>query len=220
VGIGAAGSGEAAARAPTAAPPVAAATASPNWWAYRSAVAGQRLQGLGHHRGRRGVQPRRRLVEDQDRGVPDERAGDGQPLPLPSGQGRGPLAEDGVVAIGHGRDEVVGGRLLGRGDDVLGRRPLAAVGDVLRHGAAQQQRLLQHHADLLPQGVEGELPDVQAVDEDGARVRVVQPRQELGDRALARAAVSDERHGLAGGDPEAHGFQRQPPPPLVRAVGR
>ena len=72
----------------------------------------------------------------------------GQPLALPPGQRRGPLAEDGVVAVGQGHDEVVGGRLLRRGDDVLGRGALPAVGDVLGDGAAEQDRLLQHHADL------------------------------------------------------------------------
>ena len=72
----------------------------------------------------------------------------GQALSLTAGQCGGALAQDAVVALGHGHDEIVGGGLLGRGDDVLECGPLAAVGDVLGDRAAEQERLLQHHAHL------------------------------------------------------------------------
>ena len=39
---------------------------------------------------------------------------------------------------------------------------------------------------------------VVAVDRDGARLRVVEAREQLDDRRLAGAGVADERHGLAG----------------------
>src|SRR5262252_2252091 len=54
------------------------------------------------------VDPGQRLVEDEDGGVPDQRPRDGDALPLPSGQRRAALADDGVVAELEVGDEVVG----------------------------------------------------------------------------------------------------------------
>ena len=48
--------------------------------------------------GRLGVQAGGRLVEDQQRGAPDEGPGDRESLPLAAGQGRAALAERGLVA--------------------------------------------------------------------------------------------------------------------------
>ena len=64
----------------------------------------------------RGVDRRRGVVEHQDPRVGEERPGQGDALALAARQGEAPLADDGVVAVGQARDELVG---LGR----RGRRP-------------------------------------------------------------------------------------------------
>ena len=56
-----------------------------------------------------------RVVEDEDRRVGQQGAGDRDPLALASGQVVAALADDGVVAIGQVVDELVGvGRSCGR----------------------------------------------------------------------------------------------------------
>lgn len=48
-----------------------------------------------------------RLVEDEDRRVAEDRAGQGDPLRLAAGEGAAGGAEDGVVAVGERVDELV-----------------------------------------------------------------------------------------------------------------
>lgn len=69
---------------------------------------GQPAQGTDQVGDRRVVQRRRRLVEDQDRGVAQQRAGDAEPLPLAAGQFQPAVGEDGVVAVRESADEAVG----------------------------------------------------------------------------------------------------------------
>jgi hypothetical protein len=61
-----------------------------------------------------GVERAGGLVEQQDRGVLQEGAGDGDALALAARQARPGLADDGVVALGQVQDEIVGGRLARR----------------------------------------------------------------------------------------------------------
>ena len=58
---------------------------------------------------------------------------------------------------------------LRRLDDLVHRRVEPAVADVLGDRAGEQQRLLEHDADLVAQRVELELADVDAVDAGSAR---------------------------------------------------
>ena len=68
---------------------------------------------------RLGIEGRGRLVEDQDRRVLEQRAGDRQPLPLAAGQPLSALADRRLVAFGLRGNEVmrVGGAR--RGLDLL-----------------------------------------------------------------------------------------------------
>ena len=59
----------------------------------------QPIDGLLHQPLRLRVQRRRRLVEDEDRRIDEQRAGDGETLTLAAGQPRAALTEDRVVPI-------------------------------------------------------------------------------------------------------------------------
>ena len=61
----------------------------------------QPFQGLDHGLLGRCVEAGRRLVEDQDRRVADDRAGDGDPLALAAGERHAAFADHRVVALGH-----------------------------------------------------------------------------------------------------------------------
>ena len=58
------------------------------------------IDGLLHETLGLGVERRRRLVEDENRRVDEQRPRDGEALPLAAGEARAALAEDGVVAVG------------------------------------------------------------------------------------------------------------------------
>ena len=117
-------------------------------------------------------------------------------------RGRSPLAERRLVAVRHRHDEVVGVGHAGGSLDVLLGGVGDSVADVLGHRSAEQHGLLEHEAHLAAQGGERQAAHVQAVHEHLALVGVVEPGDELGDRALAGAAVADERHDLARGEVE------------------
>ncbi len=87
-----------------------------------------------------------------------------------------------------------------------GLRP--PVGDVLRDRRAEQERVVVDNRDLRAQLVRIERADVGAVDEDGSGGRVVQARDELHERRLARAGRADEGDRRAGLDVERDVAQR------------
>ena len=114
-------------------------------------------------------------------------AGDRQPLPLAAGEVEAAFAEDGVVAVRQGGDEVVGrGDLRGLFD--LGERRLGmAEGDVGRDGVAEQKCLLKDEADVPPQVVEIEIAQVVAVEQNPPARRIVKAAEQRQQRRLARA---------------------------------
>ena len=122
------------------------------------------MRGFGLHVERAGG-----LVEDQDRRVLQDGAGDGDALALAARQRGAALADHELVAAGLAGDEIVRlgqpRRLLHLG--VAGLGPADA--DVLGDRAVEQARVLEHHRDLVAQRVERHVLDVLAVDQDAAR---------------------------------------------------
>ena len=82
------------------------------------------------------------LVEDEDPGVGQHGAGDGQALALAAAEPHAALADQGVVAVGQAVDELGGvGGLGGVGDRASGG-PAVAVGDVLGDRAVEEEDVL------------------------------------------------------------------------------
>ncbi len=98
-----------------------------------------------------GVEHRGRFVEDQDGRILEEGAGEGDPLTLPAGQADALVADECVVALRQMLNESM--RLGGSrgGFDLFRGGVGAAVGDVLAHGAVQQQDVLGNQTDLAAQ---------------------------------------------------------------------
>jgi len=111
---------------------------------------GQRLL---HHELALGVEIGGRIVEDEDGGVLQERAGDGQPLALPARQPHPALAHQRVVALGTGEDELLGVRVARGARHVGERRVGPPVGDVVVDRVAEQERVLRDERDLRAQRV-------------------------------------------------------------------
>ncbi len=122
-----------------------------------------------HQRLAFGVERRGRLVEQQDRRVAQDGAGNRDALALAAGQRHAALADLAVIALFELQDELVGLRILGRRLDlgIAGARPAEADivaracredGDILRHdGDARRARLRdrprarrRHRSTILP----------------------------------------------------------------------
>ncbi len=172
-----------------------------------------RAHPLGHHEDRRvarlpsqgGAQPRvgrevqgrEAVVEHVHLGAADQRARDGDPLPLPAGEVRAALVDRGVEPLGHGPDEIGGLRDRQGVPQLLVGGVGPADAQVAAHGAAEEEGPLGHQPDPRPEVVAGQRADVDAVDEDRARGHVEKPRHQRHQRGLARSGRPHDRRRLA-----------------------
>lgn len=92
-----------------------------------------------------------------------------------------------------------------------GGRARPAVGDVVAHRVVEEERVLEHHADLAAQRTLLQRPQVHAVHADRARRRVVEPLQQRHHRALPRAARADQCDHLARADVQVDRLQHRLP---------
>ena len=144
----------------------------------------------------------RRLVEDQDRRIFEENAGNRNALLLPAGKERAAFADVGVEAVWHGQNVVVNLRALRGLHDFIHRRVGLSVADVLQNRVGKQEHVLLHNADIPAQALLREAANIQPVKKDFAGRDVIKARDELAERRLAAAGGADDRDGLAGGDME------------------
>ena len=148
------------------------------------------------------VDVRGRLVEDQDARVGDQRARDRDQLALAGREAGAALAHDVVEPVLEARRNAVDADRARRVDDLLVGRVGTAEADVVGDRAAEEERVLQHDAELA--AVRAELtsrrsfPSTRTVP---AR-RVVEARDQLRRRRLAAARLADERDAAAGRDLE------------------
>ena len=106
----------------------------------------------------------RRVVEDEDARVDEQRPGDRDALSLTSGQCDAPLPDDGVVAVWQLENELVGLRGLRGCLDRLERRVGHAERDVVADRCREEERVLRDDADLPTERAAREIADVDAVD--------------------------------------------------------
>ena len=150
------------------------------------------------------------VVQEEQPGVGEDGAGEGDALALAAGEGEAVLADGGVVPVGQRGDEAVGlGGAGGLLDLLLGGVGVA-VGDVGADGVGEEEAVLGDEPDGGAQGVLGQLADVVAADEDGAVGDVVEAGQQERDGGLAAAGGADDGDGLAGLDGEREAVEDGP----------
>jgi hypothetical protein len=124
------------------------------------------------------VEVARGLVQDHDRRVLQQQAGDGQALLLATAHAIPAFADHGVVAVGqlgdHLVDASVPARLVELGDRGVG----LGVQQVGADGVVEQVGVLADHADRRAQGLLGQVAHVVTIDADDAIGHVVQPRDQ------------------------------------------
>src|SRR5262252_4544373 len=147
------------------------------------------------------------LVEDKDRRVLQQHAGDGDALALATGKLYAAFTNMCRVALAalqvlKPSDELVGLRFFGGGDGRCIARPRPAVEDVVTDGAVQQGGVLCHHTDLRPEAVLGDVRDILAIDQDAAGFEVVEAQQQVDQCRFACAGAANQSHLLTGPDPQ------------------
>ncbi len=96
------------------------------------------------------VERARRLVEEKDRGVAQERARDGDPLPLAARQSHTALAEVCAVTLRQTRDKLSRRRRLGGATHVFFRRPGSPIADVFEDVGREDHRVLRDKTNAAP----------------------------------------------------------------------
>src|SRR5215469_6509797 len=140
------------------------------------------------------VERTRRLVEDQDARVGNDRARNGETLALTARQAGAALAHNGVVTIGELKDQIMGTGHLCGSDDPFDRHRAVRQRNIVADRAIEQDALLQHHADLATQPGWIDHAEINAVDQNPPALRHVKPLDQLGECAFARAGRADNAH--------------------------
>ena len=147
-----------------------------------------------------GVDRAGRLVEDEDRRLGEEGAGDRQQLLLAGADVVALLVDQRVVAVGQRVHEAVdvASPCAAARISLLGGAGLA-VGDVVADRAAEQPRVLQHHADAATAARGGaSIAMSRPSSVMRAAVELVEPHDQVDERRLAGAGRPDDGDGLAG----------------------
>ncbi len=74
----------------------------------------------------------------------------------------------------------------------------------------KEERFLGHYTNLGGEGIEGYLSNVHPIQQDAAFLRIIKTGDQIGDRALASAAGTDQSSEPAGGNREGDVFQCRP----------
>ena len=138
-----------------------------------------------------------RLVEDQHGRVLQDGPGDRDPLALASRELLAALAHDRLVSAGEPQDEVVRfGQARRLFDLVVGRVP-TPVDDVLAHRPMEQEDVLAHESNRRAQVLEADILDGHAVEGDPAVAHVIEPEEQLHQRALSGPGRAYDSERLA-----------------------
>ena len=145
------------------------------------------------------------IIQHEDAGILEQRAGDGDALLLSAGKGDAFFSDQGGIPQREGEDHIVdGGCPRGFEHFLIADLALDAVDDILTDGAREEEGLLFDDADLLAQEMFGVIGDVAPVQVDRAGGDLIEARQQVHQGGLARPCRAEQRHGLSGGAFKAH----------------
>lgn len=121
------------------------------------------------------------FVEEQDRAVGGQNAGEGEALALAEGQAGAVLTDDGVPAVGELGQHGLESRCGTDGSKIIDGRVRDGPEqlDILAQCPGNQHRPLRQPGDPTPPAVEVEFTNIGAVDEDGAFIGCDQPQNRL-----------------------------------------
>ena len=158
------------------------------------------------------------LVEDQDRRVAQQGAGNRQALALPPRQHDPPLADHRGVALRQGHDELVGVGIARRRLDFFPLGIGLAEPQIILDGAVEQIGVLVDDGDHPPECLEVERLQIVAADPYRPALRVEEAQQQARDRGFAGAAGTDNADFFAGGDGKRETVMGSTPPAGISKI--
>ncbi len=129
-----------------------------------------------------GIDRRQRLVENENRRIAQQGAGDRQPLALAAGQVDAALADERAITLRQLPDEVMRVGVARRFFELGLARIRLAEAQILLDRAVEQIGVLMDHGDLAAQGFRIERAHIPAADPHHPRLRIEQAQQEARDR--------------------------------------
>ena len=156
----------------------------------------QAVQGLRHLLLGDVVQGAGGLVKNQQLGLGGDGPGNHQPLALPTGDAALSLGNQGVHSHGHGPDVVGNARQLSGLPGFLQGQPRGGDGDVLVNTALEQLSVLNHSADIPPQGAQVQRLHVLPIVINGALLGCFHAQQQPHQGGFAAAGFAHDRHIL------------------------
>lgn len=122
-----------------------------------------------------GVDVRRRLVKDHDRRLMDDGTRKREKLALSGGEVVSSLPHRLVEAVIQLVDKLVSIHVMADVHDLLIGNPLLTENNVATDRSREQEDILQHLAEFFPQGINLDLSDVDAVDQNLTLLELVVP---------------------------------------------
>src|SRR5579883_2495323 len=145
-----------------------------------------------------GIERRTCFVEDHDRWILEQSAGDCQPLALAPGKRATAFADHRCKPFALQGDESLSLRSFERLADLRRMRIRLADFQILFDRPGKQHRLLEYDAYIAAKPRERHIANVGPVDLDASRLRIEDAVQEAERRRLAGTRRADERHRLSG----------------------
>ena len=72
-----------------------------------------------------------------------------------------------------------------------------SVGDIVLERVVKQNHILSHKSYLLPEAAKTHLSDINAVDQNSARRRIVESHEKIRERCLSRSGQAHKRDDLS-----------------------
>src|SRR5581483_10730799 len=164
----------------------------------------QTFQGLLNQLLGLAIQRTGRFVQQQNARVFQERPCDGNTLALSPAQLDSTFADDGLVLARQLHDEIVCVGRFRRRDDLIFGGVESPIEDVFPHRSAKEQCFLRDDADLGAQAALRHAAQIDSIDGYAPRRRIVEARDQVEHRALARPTRPDQRHDFARGNVQGH----------------
>ena len=153
------------------------------------------------------VQARRRLVQEQDLGVGENRARDRNALPLASRQAHAAFTHHRLVLVREAFNELVTVGHACHRPDLPSRGTRLCERDVVDDGTVEQEIVLEYDAQVAPVVAQANLCQVMARHEDPATLRLTERHDQRDQGALSRPARSHQSRGRALPCDEAHALE-------------
>src|SRR6185312_8414923 len=155
------------------------------------------------------IERARRLIEDQDPRIEDQRPGNREPLALATRQVRRALVYMRLVTAGKPVDKLFSAREPRSSYNLVEGRMRFGGGDVLTNRPAKKEILLEDDAEAAPKMVDVIFAHIDSIDLDKSFVVGVKPLQQARYRRLAGAATPDNSERVADRDFERHVVERR-----------